>query len=132
MSFEKPIQMFKSFKIDGVSRGEYFSAYCKSPLPLLEIADLAVVFGSVDSEPTENSTWEIIGSKFRYLPNTESELEKRFGEELVKHCQILELKKAPPVNCFHCSEYGRAKVNKKIMCDHLLYCNNGSRFKRNK
>jgi hypothetical protein len=132
MSFEKPIQMFKSFKIEGFARGGHYSTFCKNPLPLLEISDYAVIFGSVDSEPTENSTWEIIGSKFRYAPNTESELKERFGEELMKHCHILELKRVPPANCFYCSEYGQAKVNKKVMCDHLLRCNNGSCFKRKK
>lgn len=132
MAFEKSIRQFKSFKIEGFARGGHFSTFCKNPLPLLEMSDSAVIFGSTDSEPAENSAWEFVGSKFRYFPDTISELEKRFGEELVKHSSILELKRVPPANCFYCSEYGQVKVNKKVMCDHLLRCNNGSCFKRRK
>lgn len=91
MAFEKSIHLFKSFKIEGFARGGHFSTFCKNPLPLLEISDSAVVFGSVDAEPAENSAWEYVGSKFRYFPDTASDLEKRFGEELVKHCHVFDL-----------------------------------------
>ena len=84
--------------------GGHFSTFCRNPLFLLEISDSAVIFGSTDLEPTENSVWEFVGNKFRYFPDTASELEKRFGEELVKRSHILELKRVSPVNCFPCKE----------------------------
>lgn len=94
MDFEKATCQFKSFKIEGFAKGEHFSVFCKNFLPLLEIADSAVIFGSTDSEPTENSTWKFIANKFRYFPDAPSKLEKCFGTELVKHCHVLELKRA--------------------------------------
>ena len=102
---------FRCFRIEGISRGNFFNVVCKNVTPLLEIAEMAVVFGTQDAEPTTESVWEFAGNKLRYdASNDLTKLEELYKRDFTKLCQPVDIKKVSPVNCFFfCAEAETAK-----------------------
>lgn len=101
---------FRCFRIEGISRGNFFNVVCKNVTPLLEIAEMAVVFGTQDAEPTTESVWEFAGNKLRYdASNDLTKLEELYKRDFTKLCQPVNIKKVSPVNCFFCAEAEIAK-----------------------